>query len=529
MANTRPFTYNNGSPIAGTDQIGDLAYGDLNDVNGGSDYSQNPGGKKWWMGPDEDNRYIIGKDVPTMDHPTPVPEGDIGSVRFWGSNKNDNAFVSKVNNLPARAGLNPFSEPRSAYIWLINNGYWTNYPYNANIDFKYVIYNTPDSSADSNIGSPNLSYRNIAYDSNNNRLLAAPKQNNDSNPQYGNFFINSFDNTLSTTSSLWYSGSAYTNQYLPSSTDNTTGLSNGDNIGQGHMALDNTNEVLYVCSVTPGTGGARGLIKYDLTDDSVIWSGPDNYTVPNNGKVFLDNSGDYVWLCGAVLASWNCRTTNGKFIGFIKEGNKTTTYNKSFNYIIPGPAHKALAVLSGGNEEPDYHIISGSSLGPSEPPYIHSSGSVDCSNASQIGQPIYLSSTNKWYIPHPRINANKRYNRITIVDGTTFQITDTIDYGYSAQPNDFAGSIDFLIYDSDRNYLWSNTADQYTGAIRYLVAIDLNTNSEAFITNTTYARGGSQQGGVYLDDYLIFSGNVSLGGNDRGILQKINVTDVEPL
>ena len=38
MANTRPFTYNTGSTISGTNQIGNLAYGTLNDVNGGPNY-----------------------------------------------------------------------------------------------------------------------------------------------------------------------------------------------------------------------------------------------------------------------------------------------------------------------------------------------------------------------------------------------------------------------------------------------------------------------------------------------------------
>lgn len=521
MAKARPFTYNNGSQINGTYQLGNLAVG----VDA-LDYSRRPGNKTWWMGPDEENQYVIIKDVPTQDWPTPI--GNIGSIRFWNSNPTDNAFIDMVNALPARSGQSAFTNVTDAYNWVVDNGYWTNYDYNADIGFKYVIYNTPDSTADSNIGSPDLSYRNIVYDSNNNRLLAAPEQDNDSNPQYGNFFIDNFTSTLSNINSLWYSGSQWSNNYLPSSIDNTTGINNGDNIGQGHMAIDNNNEVLYVCSVTPGAGGARGLIKYDLSNDTVIWSGPDNYTVPNNGKVSLDNSGDYVWLSGGgTQGGWTCRTGNGKFIAFIKEEDKTTNFSDSYNYIIPGPANKALAIMNGINDDPVYHILSGSSVA-STPPYIHFSESVDCSNASQIGQPIYLSSTNKWYIPHPRINANKRYNRITIVDGTTFQITDTIDYGYSAQPNSVAGDIDFLIYDNDRNYLWSNTSDQYTGAIRYLVAIDLDTNSQAFITNTTYARGGSQESGVYLNNYLIFSGQANINGTNRGILQKIKVDTLIP-
>ena len=115
----RAFTYNNGTNIAGTLQYGNLAVESAPLV-----FSQNPGGKTWWMGPDESNRYIIAKDVPTEDWPTPL--GNIGNVRFWGSTKTDNAFVSMSNALPARDGQSNFTDVPSAYSWLITNGYWTN-------------------------------------------------------------------------------------------------------------------------------------------------------------------------------------------------------------------------------------------------------------------------------------------------------------------------------------------------------------------------------------------------------------------
>lgn len=526
MASTRPFTYNTGPRIEGNNQIGNLAYGARGPVNDGPDYSNNPGNKKWWMGPDEDDRYVIVKDVPTMDWPTQTPEGNIGSIRFWISGDTDGAFRSMANNLPARSGQTPFATSREAYDWLINNGYYTNFDYDANEDFYYIVYNTPDSSADSNIGRVALSYRGIAYDSNNNRLLAAPTQNNDSNPQYGNFFIDNFSNTLtSTSSSLWYSGSTWANNYLTNSIDNTTGINNGDTIGQGNMAIDNTNEVLYVCSTNAGAGGARGLIKYDLSDDSVLWSGPDNYSVPSAGKVFLDNSGDYVWLCGAVTAAWICRTGNGKFINFVKEENKTTNFSKAFSSITPGPSNKALGILSGLDEDPIYYIISGSSL-TAEPPYIHYSASVECNNSAQMGKPIYLSSTNKWYIPHPGIDSDKRYNKITVVDGNTFQITNVIKFGYSAQANTVAGDIELFIHDSDRGYFWSNTADQYEGQIRYLVAIDVDDEAQVLVSRTTYTNGNGTTDGIYLSDHLVFVGEATIGGGDRGIIQKIDVSDL---
>jgi hypothetical protein len=120
MATTRPFTYNNGSTINGTEQLGNLAIGIT-----ALSYSGNPGGKKWWMGPDEDNRYIIGKDVPTEDWPTQIPEGDIGSVRFWAtSTENDSEFINLTNKI----GNQSFTTIDDCLNWLSNNGYWTNYP-----------------------------------------------------------------------------------------------------------------------------------------------------------------------------------------------------------------------------------------------------------------------------------------------------------------------------------------------------------------------------------------------------------------
>ena len=79
------------------------------------------------MGADEENKYIICKDVSTSDWPTQTPEGDIGSVRFWGSAKTDSAFVLRVNTLPARAGLIPLDDVFECKDWLDTNGYWTNF------------------------------------------------------------------------------------------------------------------------------------------------------------------------------------------------------------------------------------------------------------------------------------------------------------------------------------------------------------------------------------------------------------------
>jgi hypothetical protein len=68
MATTRPFAYNpSASPISGTDQVGTLAVGVTD-----QDYSVDPGGIKWWMGPDEELGYVIAVPVSGNTQPTPL-------------------------------------------------------------------------------------------------------------------------------------------------------------------------------------------------------------------------------------------------------------------------------------------------------------------------------------------------------------------------------------------------------------------------------------------------------------------------
>ena len=119
MASSRPFTYNTGSVVPGTEQFCDIALGSAS-----LDYSSQPGGLIWWMGPDEDNRYIIAKDVPTKNWPTPV--GDSGSMRFWASKLQTEASFIDVSE---RVTKQNFTTGNGAKSYLNTNGYWTNYEY----------------------------------------------------------------------------------------------------------------------------------------------------------------------------------------------------------------------------------------------------------------------------------------------------------------------------------------------------------------------------------------------------------------
>jgi len=124
MATTTPFAYNPSlSPISGTTQVGTLAVGTTN-----QNYSKNPGGVKWWMGPDESLGYVVCAPVPGNTQPTPIP-GVFASVEFYMSeNLTDISFinlaetVSILNNTPQT-----FSTAASASDWLTNNGFWNSY------------------------------------------------------------------------------------------------------------------------------------------------------------------------------------------------------------------------------------------------------------------------------------------------------------------------------------------------------------------------------------------------------------------
>ena len=121
MATTRPFAYNTGSTIDGTTQIGNIAIGVTD-----QDYSQNPGGVKWWMGPDEELGYVISHEVPTGDNSTQV-EVD-AYLGFWRSTDlTDQSFLDLVNVLPITNGLAPFTNVNEAKSWLDDNDYFTSY------------------------------------------------------------------------------------------------------------------------------------------------------------------------------------------------------------------------------------------------------------------------------------------------------------------------------------------------------------------------------------------------------------------
>lgn len=118
MATARPFAYNTGSSIAGTEQLGTLAIGIPT-----SGFAST--GLEWWNGPDEDLGYVIAQSVPGDTQPTPV-SGVSASVGFFRTpDLTDQSFIDLAGVIAGPSG--PFATATDAKLWLNNNGYWTSY------------------------------------------------------------------------------------------------------------------------------------------------------------------------------------------------------------------------------------------------------------------------------------------------------------------------------------------------------------------------------------------------------------------
>jgi hypothetical protein len=117
MPTSRPFAYNTGSNIAGTQQVGNIAIG--------TPTSGFTGSPRWWNGPDEDLGYVICQQVPS--NTQPAPDGTTGSVGFFRSPLLTEASFIQISQIVS--GNQTFTSGNNAKNWLNNNGYWTSWLY----------------------------------------------------------------------------------------------------------------------------------------------------------------------------------------------------------------------------------------------------------------------------------------------------------------------------------------------------------------------------------------------------------------
>ena len=120
MAKSRPFAYNPGSQIPGTQKFGNLTVGS-------HDLTPDQSGVQWWNGPDEDLGYVIAQtNVDGFGNPlqpTQIPNvyGSVGFFRTDG--KNTTAFINLTN---AVSGQN-FTTATQCKTWLESNNRWTSW------------------------------------------------------------------------------------------------------------------------------------------------------------------------------------------------------------------------------------------------------------------------------------------------------------------------------------------------------------------------------------------------------------------
>ena len=120
MATSRPFAYNTGSTITGTEQVGSIAIGTPT-----SGFTST--GLRWWNGPDEDLGYVIAHTVPSGTQPNPV--GVPAYIGFWRTpSKTDNNFISLSQYVSSFTGTpQTFASASAAKTWLNSAGYWTSW------------------------------------------------------------------------------------------------------------------------------------------------------------------------------------------------------------------------------------------------------------------------------------------------------------------------------------------------------------------------------------------------------------------
>jgi hypothetical protein len=135
MAVITPVTFNSGTTIDGTTQVGNLAAG-----TSPQDYSTEPGGLRWWATPDTENNYVIAHVNPNADQPNPLTIPNV-RVGFWKTDKTNPSFISWSQFIAKNDGdPQVFTSGNAAKTWLNNNGYWTSYEYQ-NTSLSPTYYN----------------------------------------------------------------------------------------------------------------------------------------------------------------------------------------------------------------------------------------------------------------------------------------------------------------------------------------------------------------------------------------------------
>ncbi|MDB4344574.1 hypothetical protein OAA18_00655, partial [bacterium] len=480
-------------------------------------------------GPDEDNRYIIGKDVPTMDHPTSTPEGNIGSVRFWGTDtKDDNDFLLEVNRIPGTQGLPAFTNPNNAYNWLVDNGYFTNYLPSFQEFTNYFIYDRPATNS-------SLS-NSLLYSTSQNKLYVQPRvgEIGDGDQYFANFQIGNFSSTLVDGNTYYYSGSAYSGSttitWLEAPIIQPSGIPDRDSTRTvGPMAINSAGTRLFVQSINNSSYNGteeRGLIQYDITQNP-----PTVLTIDYDGlaaRNAVPRTVDYESTSQMLFFTWRRNNdldyvadvtyvdnVNDEFVyqGTLKDINGNL--QNKINSVTPGPSNIVLATTQDYNPRYFIYDMSGTSpLTAISQSDLDSTGwypSIGTRENWFNTPPVYIPQKNAWFFGFQRGQFSLGENKIVkIQDSHPYTLTNFAEI--EDQPTSFAKAPRFLAYDSTRDIIWTNGTDNI------LVGIDAESGYQKYTTNIQlkapiYDNGTYNNRGAFIkNDKLIYISNQEADG-----------------
>jgi len=492
MATTTPFTYNNGTHIQGTEQIGELAIGLLS-----QDYSNNPGGETWWMGPDEDNVYVIGKDVPTQDHPTPV--GNVGSVEFWTTTtRDDSQFISITNRL----GSNSFTTVNESINWLSSSGYWTNY---TDINGQTLISQSSwDMKQNSSIKDV-VPYYGSIFDSDRELFISSVyrAQNALSTP-FLPYLLSSSDIPLSgeTTFNTPWTG---TNEYFV----NEGILASDGLFGYYYLSHNTSSNHLY--SLYGETfynldSSNRGIAKWDLNTrnliDEVDFKDDFNEALTNALIPTYCPGNDKVYVTGQFeVGGYNARNEIQIFSGSSLSTNReiiTSPGGIGRIYSSTDDSGKILWINGGGSTS-RWYIISGSSFTHTG---TRTTSTTNSMNAGGGWQAAYSKTSKKFYAMGIKpTGVGEEIAYILVVD--PFNLTSqVIDYGATDTINQNVGG--GCVWDANRNCIWTLDLDGKLFAIE--CGGDTIVKSDITLSGTSFGNVNNPVGSMVIDttnNYLI--------------------------
>jgi hypothetical protein len=311
MATITPVTFNTGSTISGTTQIGELAAG-----TSPQDYSTQPGGLRWWSTPNRDDGYIIAHVNTEANQPNPLSVPNV-RVGFWKCDKTEEAFIQRVEYISLADGTpQTFTGGTQAKEWLNNNGYWTSYS-------QYIVSAGKTDTGGFQVGAP--IQKDMSISSWNYVSQGTP---NGSTPSISASYWSDWGEDIFDSWGYFYLFDPASGTYLGLQFDNV-------NLPDGEFATQTFNLNGRIFTITQGYP-VQGIFKFEIRsdDDQPFVFGEAGNMGSDGSTANVDQSYNYT-LDGTNLTLWyneNYQTNNPNerlysyYIPFVIDENNTKTY-----------------------------------------------------------------------------------------------------------------------------------------------------------------------------------------------------------